>query len=365
MRILMIARSTLFTAPGGDTTQIKMTANFLGKLGVQVDIKLSTDIIDYSQYDLMHFFNIIRPADILPHVFNTKIPFVISTILVDYFEYEKKNRKGLLSIVNNVLDRDNIEYLKVIARAVKNGEKIKSKYYIFNGHRKSVKYLATKAAILLPNSHSEYQRFEKLYGIKQRYQKVVNAIDPGSFNDTIIPDQNFTNHVLCVGRFEGLKNQLNLIKALINTDLQLTLIGKPAPNHLEYFDQCKSLAANAKNIHFINQIDHHALAGIYKAAKVHVLPSWFETTGLSSLEAGVMDCNLVITPKGDTEEYFQDMAYYCQPEDVSSIRGAVLKAFQDPINPKLKPYILNNYTWQDTANQTLQAYKQALNKQGK
>ncbi len=94
---------------------------------------------------------------------------------------------------------------------------------------------------------------------------------------------------------------------------------------------------------------------------MHVLPSWFETTGLSSLEAAAMGCNLVITRKGDTEEYFGDMAYYCEPDDISSIREAVLNAYSAPKNPKLKDHILENYTWNKTAEQTLNAYKTVLN----
>jgi glycosyltransferase involved in cell wall biosynthesis len=108
-------------------------------------------------------------------------------------------------------------------------------------------------------------------------------------------------------------------------------------------------------------MDHGGLAGVYQAAKVHVLPSWFETTGLSSLEAGAMGCNLVVTRKGDTEEYFADMAYYCEPDDVDSIQQAVLQAHAEPVNPRLRNHIFSHYTWQDTAAQTLAAYQEVLN----
>ncbi len=356
----MIARSTLYSSPGGDTTQIKMTAKYLQELGVDVEIKLSNEPVDYGAYDLMHFFNIIRPDDILPHVQKTDTPFVVSTIFVDYYEYEQKNRKGLLSLVNAVFDRDQIEYLKSVARSVKNGEKIKSSYYLSRGHKSSVKYLARKAAVLLPNSHSEYNRFVALYGVRQRYEKVVNAIDPNYFSSTTQADPKYKDFVLCVGRIEGRKNQLNLIKALAETDLQLAIIGKPSPNHLGYYEECKRLAEKSGKVLFIEHIDHQGLSALYKAAKVHVLPSWFETTGLSSLEAGAMGCNIVVSPKGDTAEYFQDMAYYCEPDDVASIRNAVLEAFHAPVNPVLQDYILNNYTWAHTAEQTLAAYRSVL-----
>ena len=38
------------------------------------DIKLTNEKIDYSKYDLLHFFNITRPADILYHLEKSSLP---------------------------------------------------------------------------------------------------------------------------------------------------------------------------------------------------------------------------------------------------------------------------------------------------
>ena len=72
MNVLFVVRSTLFTVKGGDTTQVIETAAQLRLLGVETDIKLAGEKIDYSPYDLLHFFNIIRPADILVHIKKSK-----------------------------------------------------------------------------------------------------------------------------------------------------------------------------------------------------------------------------------------------------------------------------------------------------
>ena len=357
----MIARSTLYSNPGGDTTQMVMTAKHLENLGINAEIKLSNDNIDFSSVDLVHFFNIFRPDDILPHLLKLKQPFVVSTIFVDYAEFDKRNRKGLAGLLSKLFDRNQMEFLKTIARSFKNGEKIKSSLYMTMGQKRSVKYIAKQASVLLPNSHNEYKRLNKVYGIEQRYIKVVNAIDTTLFNNKVVPNPSFSGHVICVGRIEGLKNQLNLIKALSTTDLPLTIIGKPSANHISYYKESVHFAKEFGNIHFIDYVDHEKLPEIYKAAKVHVLPSWFETTGLSSLEAAAMGCNVVVTKKGDTEEYFKDMVYYCDPGDVNSIRKAVFEAYNNPVNTKLQEYVLNNYTWNDTAKQTANAYKTVLN----
>ena len=357
----MISRKTLNSSPGGDSIQIHSTAQYLRDLGIQVDVFIGNGKIDYDSYDLMHFFNIIRPDDILPHIRKSKLPFVVSTIFVDYSEYENI-RQGKLAILSKIFSNDRIEYIKVIARFLKNGDKINSKYYLFKGHKKSIKYIANRASLLLPNSHSEYNRFVKRYNVFTPYFKIPNAVNKLIFNDRVDPNENFRNHVLCVGRIEGLKNQLNLIKALIGTNIYLTLIGKRAPNHSVYYDECVKLIEQNKNIQLIDHLDHKDLASIYKASKVHVLPSWFETTGLSSLEAAVMNCNIVVSPKGDTQEYFKDFAYYCQPDDVQSIKDAVIRAFNAPKNNSLKELILKEYVWEKTAEETLKAYKLVLNK---
>src|SRR5476651_902369 len=111
MKVAIIARSTLFTVPGGDTVQAVQTAQQLCVIGVDTEIRLSNDFIDYSAYNLLHFFNITRPADMLFHIKKAKKPFVVSTILSDYSEYDKHHRRGSMGILFNNFSSDSIEYL--------------------------------------------------------------------------------------------------------------------------------------------------------------------------------------------------------------------------------------------------------------
>ena len=173
MKIVLIARNTLYSSPGGDTVQICSTAKYLRKLGVEVDILLASDCINYTAYDLIHFFNIIRPDDILPHI-NHCIPFVISTVFVEYSEFEKSNKEGFKSIIFQTLSSGQIEFLKVIARWFKNGDKIQSKYYLLHGHKASIRHIVSLAKALLPNSHSEYNRLYNYTKLKVNYKKIVN-----------------------------------------------------------------------------------------------------------------------------------------------------------------------------------------------
>lgn len=60
MKVAFISRATLYSSPGGDTKQLEETAAGLRSMGVTVDVYLTNQPIDYTQYDLLHFFNIIQ-----------------------------------------------------------------------------------------------------------------------------------------------------------------------------------------------------------------------------------------------------------------------------------------------------------------
>ena len=358
MRVAFISRTSLYDDKGGDTIQIVQTAAQLKNLGVGVDIFLANEKPEYSVYDLIHFFNIIRPDDILIHIARTDKPFVVSTIFVDYSEYEKNARHGASAFLFKFLSPDFIEYLKCIARSLKNGEKIKSAYYLFNGHKRAIQKIIKKAALLLPNSQNEYERLVFSYSISKKYRIIPNGMDKNLFNPRSSEAERDDRLVLCVARVEGRKNQLNLIRALVNTSYRLVIIGARSTNQKSYYEQCKRAAA--PNIQFFDFLEQEALLDYYRKAKVHALPSWFETTGLSSLEAAAMGCNIVITRKGDAFEYFKDDAYYCNPESPESIFQAVEQAASQAIPTGLSNFVREHYTWENAAKKTLEAYKEIL-----
>ncbi|MGZ5486684.1 MAG: glycosyltransferase [Nitrososphaeraceae archaeon] len=367
MKVLLQSRINLFNVPGGDTIQVLKTKEYLMRLGV--DANISTELEpDVSGYDIVHLFNLIRPQEIYLQARNAKKmgkKVVLSPVYVDYTEYDKKGRYGFARLIFKNLSTGQIEYLKVLARAIKNKELHKGTFtLLLNGYLKLQNKILYLTDMLLPNSNSEIERIERNFDLKSmNYIIVPNAVDVSKFDfeKTNVDKEikKFSGCVLCVARIEGRKSQLNLVKAVRGLPLKLILIGKPAPNHLKYYQKVKKEAD--KNVIILDYISHEKLSQYYKVAKVHALPSWFETTGLSSLEAGVMGCNLVVSDKGDTKEYFKEFAYYCEPNSVESIREAVIQAYENPINPKLKEHIMKNFNWEKTADKTLEAYQKVLN----
>lgn len=356
IKVLMLARPNLFSYPGGDTTQIVKTAEALRKSGLRIDVNPPKPI-NYDDYDLLHFFNIIDPEDILGPINRCAKPFVLSTVYCLYEEYDRYHRSSFASLIYSVFSKNGVEYLKTVAKWLLKRDPISSYEFFWRGHKGSIQKILRKSACLLPNSESEYQRVLADFGIEKPYVVVPNGVDLKTYAPTPVKDRDL---VICVGRIEGRKNQLNLIKAMNDTGIPLYIVGLPAKNQPGYYRKCRQMADS--NIHFTGYVAQEALLQYYGRAKVHVLPSWFETTGLSSLEAALMGCNTVVSERGDVREYFQKDAWYCDPNHPDSIKRAVLEAFSAPYNPALAKRIGAEYHWEKAAEKTLEGYRIALMK---
>lgn len=367
MKILFQSRATLFTAPGGDTVQLVKTAEYLRRLGLVVDIG-TTDEPDLKGYDLVHLFNLMRPDDVFTQAANAKrqgVPIALSTIYGLYTEFERKARGGLAGVASRHLSPWNIERLKVVAKGIKNRSMSKGAWQIaLNGYDHQCARLVDLVDVFLPNSGSEMERVQQDFPIARTrpFEVVPNAVDIEVFDPIKVsprPEiERLRGCIVSAARIEGRKCQLELIRAARDLPVDLVLIGKPAMNNIGYYEAVQREAG--PRVHFIGQVDHAQLAEYYAVAKVHALISWMETPGLSSLEAGAMGCNLVITDKGDTRDYFEAEAYYADPESVHSIRTALTKALAAPAPEALQQRIRREFTWEKAAAATLRGYEKAL-----
>jgi glycosyltransferase involved in cell wall biosynthesis len=366
MRVLFQTRTNLFEAPGGDMVQMLKTKEFLEKKGVNVDISLDFEP-NLDGYDLVHLFNLMEPQDIYLQLKNAQRQnkkVVLSTIYGLYTEFERKARGGLFQKVANLLSPYQIVYIKTLVKHYKEKRMHKGVLkMLYKGHYGLMKEIVDNTSVFLPNSDSEMKRVATEFKLKKPlYVTIPNAIDQSVFIESADNNNNpFFKHkdcILCAARIEGRKSTLNLVRAVKNTKYHLVLVGKESQNQKEYVNQVHLEAG--ENVTFLGAISHEELTKLYQVCKVHALVSWMETPGLSSLEAAAMGKNIVVTTKGDTHDYFEDYAFYCEPDDVESIKMAIDQAYNSPVNPKLKEKILEKYTWEQTAIETLKAYELAL-----
>ncbi|MDR1541604.1 MAG: glycosyltransferase [Clostridiales bacterium] len=373
MKVLMQGRINLYSLPGGDTIQLTKTKNELQGMGINVDLSLKLDP-DLSNIDIVHLSNITRVQETYLHVknaMNYKKPIVLSTIYWPTEETEKVGQSGIRLLVNRFLSIDDIERSKAIARFVsdKSSRPLPKKDLFFIGYTQMQSFVVRNADVLLPNSFMEIEQLEKRMPqiAYSKYVIVPNGIDLQAAKKALDePERDifkkFKNAIICVGRIETRKNQLSLVQALDESGYKVVLVGTVSNSYKNYFSQIKKyLDKNDKFFH-IPRLENDEIYQLYRVCRVSALPSWCDTPGLVSLEAGAMGCNLAVSNRGTATDYFGNEAFYCEPNDLSSIRIAVDLAFKKKNDGALQKKIFERYTWKKAAIMTLKGYELALQK---
>ena len=368
MKVLMQSRNNFYSLRGGDTVQLLKTKSELEKLGVTVDISLELEP-DLSGYDIVHLSNLTRIQETYIQMKNARRqnkPIALSTIYWPTEEFEKAGQVGWRRKLNKLMTIDREERLKAVYRFITSGaERNKATWELIkNRYTEMQKEVILAADCFLPNSETEIKMLQKSLNIKiDHYVVVPNGIDKDIVENSSGESAEFEKYrdaVICVGRIDTRKNQLNLVKALDGFGKKLILVGAVSKNHKGYFEQIVPYLEKNEQFEYIPFIENERLYQLYRVCKVNALPSWFDTPGLVSLEAAVMGCNLAISSKGTTRDYFGDHAFYCEPDDIESIRKAVHLAWNAPRNNELKEKILEEYTWEQAAIQTLKGYQSIL-----
>lgn len=359
LKVLILVRKGYKASFGGDVVQAIKTAQNLTKSGINVEIAESGESLSGRRFDILHFFNLGRPYDLYPYLSTLRVPLVVSTLFVDYFEYDVRGRAWPVRDFFAFLGKDHTEYVKAGAKILTGQIPWNSIDYLRDGHRKAVRRVVEHADCLIAATGSELERIFKYTQILPAYVDIVPlGIDPIFFTS----DNPWYKRkgVISVGRLEGLKNQDRLIKAAEELDVDLTLTGKAGKNALLYKWYLKWLAGD--KVSFTGHLPQENLFELYLMHKVHAQPSWFETTGLASLEAAASGCRIVVTNRGDTAEVFGVYALYCDPSSVKDISQNLLVALESNPAPEQREYFYENFSWEKTAQKIHTLYKKILDK---
>ena len=365
MRVMMQLRPHSVEVGGGDFVQAEKTCRALQALGVQAELT-TVDRPDLSGVEVVHVFGVF-PAYMpytyrqVVHARRHGVPALVSTIywnpapaLLPVWELYERSvpTSGLTGRLRTLLRR--------FARAELLRTASLEDWLDLSAARAQQEATLILADMLLPNTRAELGCLRRDFPSAQTPGEVIpNAADTmfsGASPDAFIQRWGLRDFVLCVGRIERRKNQEALIRALRGTGTPLVLIGRPTEP--EYCRMCSRLSDG--NVLLLDHLPHDELPSAYAAAKVHCLPSHYETPGIASLEAALAGCNVVVTEPGGAREYFGDLAWYCRPDDEESIREATLAALAAPRRADLMHHVLENYTWEVTARRTLEVYRLTL-----
>lgn len=367
MKILFCVRHNFHDAPGGAQIQILKTKEHLEKLDVTCTITTSPYSINYNEYCIVHltdltwvYDNIVYLEEIKKQNFKGKK--ILSTIYWPFDDYASNGAPFFQKMIFKIFGINGFEYAKALAKYI-----IKREPMYLRGLQKSYieiqKDIASSVDWLLPNAESEMQALNNRLNLKlTNYSVANNAIDTKVFDEIEFKYKvkKNSNLITFVARIDARKNQLNFLKSMMDTKYEIRFIGNAGPNSQTYLKELKKLADKRRNVKFISHIPQEEVFRYMLEAKVNVLTSWIETPGLVSLEAAYAKCNIVVSDKGSVRDYFKDHAYYCSPDDIQDIKEKVIQAMNSSFDIKFKQLIKDEYSWERTANQTLEAYKNIL-----
>lgn len=341
--------------PGGHRVQLTRTAAALRRLGVEVEEHLSPTFPE-TPCDLVHGFQL-GPGEV--HAARERgLPVVISTIYVGLGYGSTWSPQGRAATrARHQLGKAwrGLRYLGASARGREDLTRLAMREMTVELDQLKAWSMAD---LLLPNAGGEARNIRDDLGVLTETRVVPNAIDASLFTGGFHQGRE-PGTVLCVGRVEPHKNQLGVIRALRGQPgLTLTVVGPAHPHHRDYYEQCRREATG--NVTMVPGVDHEQLPALYAAHRTHVLASWYETTGLVSLEAAASGCTVVTTDRGHAAEYVGADAWYCDPARSVSIRDAVVEAVASEASAPLLERIRTAYTWDETARQTLAGYEQVL-----
>jgi len=327
---------TIWT-PGGGETQLAKTRHALEKLGVRVDF---FDIwARRRDYDIMHIFG--------------------STYQLSDFAVTAR-RLGMKLVVSPIVYTNKPEWKWRAWRFIDRFMPVPTGYTYRNR-------IYEAAHVLLPGSDEEAAQLHTNFCVPLHNMTIVrNAADAGlaeATGDLFAKKHELQDFVLMVARISRHKGQVRLINALDGQGLDLVFLGQMDPDDPDYFREFERACEGKPWVHHLGFISNEEeLASAYAAARVHALPSFSECPGLASLEAGLAGANVVAVKAPTVFEHLGDEAFYCNPSSIDSIRDAVIRAYEAPLNGRLRERLLADFTWDAVAAKMLDVYEKVLRK---
>jgi len=308
---------------------------------------------------VVHVFNLSRPLEPAlqaAHARRAGLPVVCTPIYQDLREYNRRGRHGAGRAVYRWLRESDarLEDARALVNLLRAGPQHLGRHARLAGDlaRSALqdgglavqlqRQVLTQCAAVVYNSASEAETLHRLLQPPALPLEAIvpvsidpdefSALDRGQFRQRLGLDR----YVLCVARIEDLKNQLGLVRALADDSCPLVLVGAVNPHHRGYLAEVRRAAKQRGRTLLLPPLPRPQLLSAMAGAAAHVLPSWFETAGLVSLEAAAAGCPVVSTDRGYTRAVLGEEAHYCDPGDGRSIGDAVRHAVRAGPSPALR-----------------------------
>lgn len=299
----------------------------------QIDLISTWDEINWSRYDVIHFFGGNQWLGFLPDLKAINPNIVFSPVLDSIEPYWK---------------------LKLLASLG-----VKGYHHPQNMYKLCLSYFKA----IYVRSQYEASYFTKCYNVPSERIKYIPIAFELPIREIIskpIKKEKFCLHISAL--YQERKNIKRLIEASKRYKFPLKLAG--STGNEEQTCQLKQLVEGYDWIELLGYVSNEQAFDLYRKAAVFALPSINEGVGIVALNAAAVGCNVVITSLGGPHEYYNGMAKTVNPYNIDEIGKAILNSLEDGDCPnnQLQQYILEHYSKQSVAKSLLESY-QTLNNQ--
>ncbi len=153
------------------------------------------------------------------------------------------------------------------------------------------------------------------------HSQFYTLLAPEKIKSTLTAYEINSPYILCVGSIEARKNQLNLVKAFHQLNIDdhiLVLIGKSTKYQIEIENYIQENRLESK-IKIINNVNFNDLPAIYQGTSVFCYPSIFEGFGIPIIEALHSKVPVLTSTGSCFAEAGGEAAYYADPNNVLEI----------------------------------------------
>lgn len=320
-------------ASGGVQNRLRKIASLLEERGIKTEL--------FNPFETK-----LEKGDIL-HV------FMVSTENYGLIKYAKSI--GVRVIISTVVPMVNQQKLNIY--------KVLSKLPIVTTYM-LIKMSMIEADLLITESNAESLFINKYYRIPLEKMYVIpNGVDFDDYSGNEIYERiGFSKRfILQVGRFDTNKNQINVIKAAKNKEYDVVFIGGAGigcDNY--YYEECIKEAGEASNIHFLGWVENESylIKSAYSHAEAVILPSYYETFGLTAIEGGAKGAKLIFSNTLPILSYNMfDKCHTFNPSRYTDIADAIEKTLNEPKDNNISARIRQFFNWKKIIDEHIKIYK--------
>lgn len=342
INVLIVAPEQLLTRSGGLKTQVMRTCEEMTKQGANITFYNPWVHFDFKDFDLVHIFSMNAPNFYKSQIFIGKLPIVYSSVM-----WREGSRFLIKYIVNMILKAP----IQLINDTV------------------SCKLMSETASLILPNTNEEMKWLKESLNVDTKKCTVVpNGADNffSKYSDSFLRDNSKfkleKDFVFCSSVISQRKNLIKLALACSRIGIPLVIAGPKVDQ--DVYDKLISLQTTSNlELFLLGQLSPNSIEMGYllRFNKVFCLPSFYETPGISALEAGLQGANIVITKVGGTIEYFGERALYVDPysqKDIEKkLQQAINRNWSEYDKAELIKHIEENFSWSEVAKKTIKSYE--------